>query len=227
MQVISQYNSQLALKGYSLNTVETYCCYFKKFLFHLGEKKIEVEKASKEDIMAYLEMLVFDKGISPSLQNQTINAIKFYYEKVLFQERRTYFLERPFKAFRLPKVLTKEEIRCIMGNTNNLKHRCILQLGYSSGLRIGEVLNLRIIDIDSERMMIKVNQGKGRKDRYSILSNTLLKSLREYYKMYRPKEFLFESPQKEAYSATSVQNILKRAARKGNIHKNNLSHVTT
>ena len=159
------------------------------------------------------------KDISISQQNQRINAIKFYYEKVLGREKQYYDLHRPNKEHKLPEVLSKTESKRIFAVTTNLKHKCILMLLYSAGLRRSELLNLKVSDIDSERMVINIRGAKGMKDKISLLSDNLLKLLRIYYKEYKPKKYLFEGQKGGKYSPTSVANILKKAALKAGIKK--------
>ena len=138
---------------------------------------------------------------------------------------RFYSIDRPFKETRLPKVLSQEEISNIINATTNIKHKCILSLLYSSGLRRQELLNLRIEDIDSKRMMIKVRQGKGHKDRYTILSQKVLDDLRIYVKEWRPKLYLFEGRPSKQYSAVSVGKILIKACKKARIDKKVTPHM--
>lgn len=225
MSVLSTYNSQLGLMGYSVNTINTYSGLFKKYLAYLNSIKKNAEEVNEDDITSYLRALVMEAGISNTLQNQTINAIKFYYEKVLHQERKTYYLERPRKEHRLPKVLSRKEIKLILDNIDNIKHRCIMEIGYSSGLRIGEALSLKVEDIDSERMLLRINHAKGNKDRFTILSEALLPKLRHYYRRYRPQQYLFEGHYNMPYSRSSVQKILKRAAQKSGITKRVTFHM--
>src|SRR5690606_29036333 len=124
-----------------------------------------------------------------------------------------------------PKVLSKNEIMAIIGNTNNIKHKCIIALLYSSGLRRNELLNLKVTDIDSKRMMVRIVRAKGNKDRLTVLSNALLKDLKLYYREYRPKEFLFEGAKGGRYSATSVLNIIDSAAKKAGIQRKVSPHM--
>lgn len=163
--------------------------------------------------------MIETKNISISQQNQRINAIKFYYEKILGKEKQLYNLHRPKKEQKLPKVLSKTEIKRILNASENIKHKCILMLIYSAGLRRSELIDLKISDIDSERMVINICGAKGKKDRLSLLSKNTLALLRIYYKEYKPQIFLFEGQDGEKYSATSVANILKNAARKAGINK--------
>ncbi|MCG8305878.1 MAG: tyrosine-type recombinase/integrase [Cytophagales bacterium] len=139
---------------------------------------------------------------------------------------RFYEIERPIKEHKLPKVLSKEEVLTIIDHTNNIKHRCIVSLLYSAGLRRSELINLKIPDIDSKRMLIRVEDAKGNKDRcYSLLSNTVLQDLRRYYLQYKPQKYLFEGPHKEKYSSTSIASIIKNSAEKAGIKKNVTPHM--
>jgi site-specific recombinase XerD len=138
---------------------------------------------------------------------------------------RFYSIERPRKEKHLPEVLSKEEIVKIMNNTNNIKHKCIVGLLYSSGLRRAELLNLNVTDIDSKRMVVIIKNAKGNKDRISVLSPSLLKDLQNYYKAYRPKVFLFEGQKGDKYSASSVLKIVTMAAENAGIQKKVTPHM--
>jgi len=179
---------------------------------------------SELDIQNYLISLS-QKGVSTSKLNQVINSIKFYYETVMQMPNRFYSIDRPFKQERLPKVISQGEVARIINATKNIKHRCILSLLYSAGLRRQELLDLRPSDIDSERMIIRINQGKGRKDRVSVLSEKVLPDLRQYYKKWNPKHFLFEGKIRQKYSATSVRKVLNNAAKKAQIHRTVTPHM--
>lgn len=184
----------------------------------------EVHDLDENDIRLYLQERIRD-GASHSCINQAINAIKFYYEVVLEMPNRFYAVERPRAEEKLPEILAKEEVLKIIEHTNNIKHRCIVSLLYSAGLRRGEVLNLKVRDIDSKRMVIKVSSGKGNKDRYTILSEKLLVDLRKYFLEWRPKEHLFEGPKGGKYSAESVVKIVKEASKKAGIQKKVTPHM--
>ena len=159
------------------------------------------------------------RNISVSQQNQRINAIKFYYEKVLNRKKEYYRISRPRKESKLPTVLTKEEVNSLIQMTKNLKHRCILMTIYSGGLRRSELINLKVTDIDSQRMLIKVCGAKGKKDRYTLLSERLLSELRKYYKVYLPRQWLFEGQEGGPYSATSIERIFRDAVGRAGIKK--------
>ncbi len=214
-EVMGKYRNVLIQKRYSDNTIKTYCNYFEHFCLYF--KNQILENITSDQINSFILYLVKSKKNSISQQNQRINAIKFYYEKVLGREKQYYELHRPKKEKKLPKVLSKNEVKRIFEETENLKHRCILMLIYSAGLRRSELLNLKISDIDSERMLININNAKGKKDRISLLSDNLLQLLRQYYKECKPKQYLFEGQNGRKYSASSVSNILKKSAIKAGI----------
>lgn len=216
------YLKKLELKRYANSTVKTYVCCFEAFLNHYKDRKLE--ELNELDIRAYLQKLIQEE-FSNSHVNQAINAIKFYYEVVLEMPNRFYAIERPRKETKLPKVLAKEEVLSIIANTNNIKHRCIVSLLYSAGLRRNEVLGLKPADIDGKRMVICVRSAKGNKDRYTLLSHTLLKELREYFVSWRPKTYLFEGPGGERYSAESVTQIVRKATKKAKIKKHVTPHM--
>ncbi len=195
---------------------------FEKFMNHYKEN--DLSQLNENHIRDYLSILV-RKGFSNSAINQAVNAIKFYYEIVLDMPNRFYEIERPIKEHKLPKVLSKEEVLTIINHTNNIKHRCIVSLLYSAGLRRSELINLKISDIDSKRMLIRVEDAKGNKDRYSLLSNTVLQDLRRYYLQYKPQKYLFEGPYNEKYSSTSIASIIKNSAEKAGIRKNVTPHM--
>lgn len=173
----------------------------------------------------YLLYLIQTKNILLSQQNQRINAIKFYFQQVLGREKEIYNLHRPRKEHKLPSVLSEEEIILIFKQVSNIKHKALLYLIYSGGLRLSEVVNLKISDIDSKRNLILIREAKGKKDRTTLLSQTLLELLRTYYREYKPKEYLFEGQDQEKYSTRSVQNIFKKALFKSGIKKNATVHT--
>ena len=217
-----EYLQKLELKQYALSTAKTYINLFERFINHYKNK--ELTHINEYDIRAYIQMLVQQEK-SHSYINQIINSIKFYYEVVLEMPNRFYSIERPIKKESLPKVISLEEVKAIINSTNNIKHKCIVSLLYSAGLRRSELLNLKLENIDSKRMVITIKNGKGNKDRQTILSETVLKDLRKYYKQWKPKEYLFESPNGDKYSPASVIKIIKNAAKKAGIRKNITPHM--
>lgn len=217
-----EYFQKLEIKKYALNTARTYITLFEQFINYY--KDLEIDKINDQDIRSYLSELVKTER-STSYINQSINAIKFYYEVVLEMPNRFYEIERPRKQEKLPTVLSKEEVFEMLNKTTNIKHRSIIGLLYSAGLRISELRNLKIEDIDSSRMLIHVKGSKGNKDRYTLLGNQFLTDLRSYYKVYKPNVYLFESPSGEKYSSTSIQKIVKRSAGWARIRKKVTPHT--
>ena len=210
------YLLKLELKRYALATVKTYVHFFEKFINQYKEKPLS--EIDENDIRSFLQGLIQEKK-SNSYLNQAVNAIKFYYEVVLDMPNRYYQIERPRKEKKLPVVLSKSEARALIDKTINIKHRCLIALLYSTGLRRNELLNLELSDIDSKRMLILVRAAKGKKDRYTLLSEKLLVDLRIYYSAYRPKRFLFEGQPGSTYSSSSVRMIICRARKKAGINK--------
>ena len=138
---------------------------------------------------------------------------------------RFYSIERPRSENKLPRVISKEEVLAIINATNNIKHKCIVSLLYSAGLRRSELLNLKITNIDSKRMLILVEGAKGNKDRMTLLSTSILEDLRVYFKEYKPKNWLFESPDGKPYAASSVVKIIKKSSRIAKVNKNVTPHT--
>lgn len=217
-----EFMRKLELKRYSLNTAKTYINFFERFINYYSDKPLE--SIDENDIRKYLQLLV-QEGRSHSYLSQAVNSIKFYYEVVMGMPNRFYSIERPRPEQKLPKVISKDEVSEMIKRTKNLKHRCIISLLYSAGLRRSELLNLKISDIDGKRMLILVREAKGNRDRVTILSPYLLNELRAYYKEYRPKEYLFEGPGKKKYSAESVGKIVKYSAKRANIQKRVTPHM--
>ncbi|OJW74814.1 MAG: recombinase XerD [Spirosoma sp. 48-14] len=205
---------------YSQQTLKNYVSLFEEFINYYPTD--DIDQIDDRKIIAFCQYLVIDRKVSASHQNQAINAIKFYYEKVLGGKRKLYTLQRPPKERQLPTVLSSDEITRIFAQVKNLKHRAVLMLIYSSGLRISEAINLQIKDIDSSRMQIRIEQSKGKKDRYTLLSQKMLILLREYYRQYKPIHYLFEGQDSPTYSTKSIQLVLKRACEQAGIKK----HVT-
>lgn len=218
-----EFYQKLELRKYRINTAKAYISAFEKFINHYIDQP-NLMALDQTNIKAYLQGLV-QKGLSDAYVNQAINAIKFYYEVVLNMPNVFYELERPIKTEKLPEVLSKEEIKDMIDSCHNIKHKCIISLLYSAGLRRSELLNLKIEHIDSKRMIINVKNGKGGKDRITLLSKTVLIDLRRYFIEYRPKLFLFESPRHKQYSATSVVAIVKNAAYRVGIVKRVTPHM--
>lgn len=216
------YLLKLELKKYSDNTVRNYVSHFESFInYYYDADPISLNEV---DIRTYLQKII-QEGKSNSYVNMTVNSIKFYFETVLGMPNRFYAIERPRKEKHLPEVLSIEEIMRIINNANNIKHKCIIGLLYSSGLRRSELLNLNITDIDSKRMVVKIKGAKGNKDRISILSPSILEDLKLYYMEYRPKVYLFEGQKGGKYSATSVLKVVTSTASKAGLRKKVTPHM--
>lgn len=220
---ISMLESKIQLMRYSESTRKTYIQMFRGFLKFTYPKKLH--QIASADIYRYQHHIVAEKKCSRSYQNQSINAIKFYLEHVLGHDKQYFDLQRPKKQHTLPIVLSAEEVARILNGVQNLKHKTLLTTLYSAGLRMGELLNLRLTDIDSDHMRIWIREGKGCKDRLTTLSPHLLDLLRAYYQQYRPKYYLFEGMENKQYSATSVRKVLYRATKKAGIQKKIRPHT--
>jgi integrase/recombinase XerD len=189
---------------YSKNTIINYLHHINVFL---NNCKTYPTSLSSKDFQSYLENYNFT---SVSQQNQVINAIRFLYKEVLGKKYDKINFKRPRSEKKLPKVIDGEFIKQQLSKIENIKHRAILTLTYSVGLRVSEVVNLKIEDIDSKRMLIHIKNAKGRKDRIVPLSNNVLEVLRNYYKQERPIEYLFNGQKINKYSIGSCQKIYKK-----------------
>ncbi len=213
----------LHLMGYSPNTLRTYCNEFTQLLVYLKEQSAEA--ANEETIRSYVLYCINTLRLSENTLHSRINALKFYYEKVLKRDKFFMEIPRPKKAFQLPKAFHKDEIKRLFELTTNLKHNTILKACYGMGLRVSEIINLRIEDIDSKNMQVLIARGKGKKDRYVNLPDSLLNQLRSYYLEYKPKEYLFEGQFGDRFSIRSVQKIFKDAKEKAQIFKRGGIHT--
>ena len=219
MKLIEQIIQKMRVKRYSANTIKTYASCLQLFFKYF--EGADTANLNREDIISYMDDLV-QRGYSKSAQNQYINAIKFYYEKHLGRERTFYFIERPFKDQRVPIVLSKSETQRLFHAVENLKHRTILYTIYGCGLRISELINLKMSDIDREYMCLWIRKGKGNKDRQIPVSLKLLELLERYYKVYKPTVYLINGQNGLQYSSGSIQKIIKVASQRASIQK----HVT-
>ena len=189
---------------YSKNTVKTYLHYVDEFELSLNK---HYSRLCAKDIQEYLNNYVFT---SVSQQNQIVNALKFAWEKSLGKKYLKIDFTRPRKEKKLPRIIDKNFILSRLGEIENKKHIAIIALGFSVGLRVSEVVNLKVKDIDSARMIIHIRNAKGRKDRLVPLSDGLLKILRDYYQEYHPTDYLFYGQSKPKYTASSCNKIVKK-----------------
>lgn len=207
----------LELKGYSPKTQTAYLRYMKDFTQHLGKSP---EKMDEAEIKEYLHFLITQKKASQSTVSCAYSALKFFYETTLHQDWGILKIPRIKTNRQLPIILARSEVKDLLEVTTNLKHRAILMTTYAAGLRVSETAHLKINDIDSKRMQIRVEQGKGKKDRYTLLSEINLSLLRSYWKIYQPKTWLFPgNPPENSISTRSIQHILEKARQKAGIQK--------
>ncbi|MDR0294618.1 MAG: site-specific integrase [Prevotellaceae bacterium] len=215
---LKRMNELLLLKAYSPNTIKIYCTEFAQLLYLL--KDTPVNTLTPERMRAYLLYCVTKLKLSENIIHSRLNAIKFYFEQVLHHDK-LFFEEipRPKKRQSLPKVLNKNDIAKLFTKVGNLKQLLMLKLCYGMGLRVSEVVNLKIIDIDSQRMLVHIESAKGKRDRYVTLPSSILDDLRSYYRNYHPKTYLFEGQYGGQYSIRSVQAVFKNAMQKAKINK--------
>jgi len=223
LNALTAFKNMLTLKAYSINTIRNYCNEFHHLLRLLGNRS--VNGLGKQHIMSYLLWLMEKQGYGEMQVHTAVNAIKFYYEQVMKRDKEFYDLPRPKKPLKLPSVLAEEEVIGLIQKIKNLKHRTIILTGYAGGLRVSEIVNLKLNDIDSKRMMIHIRGAKGKKDRMVPLSKKLLEVLREYYKLYKPKDYLFEGQNGDAYSTRSIQLIMSDAKLKAKVKKKGSTHM--
>lgn len=216
-EIIKQMESELKLKGYSTKTRKSYLGQIRRFSCFIRKRFNEITDA---DIKRYILFLLSDEKVSHSYASQCISSISFLYSEVLKHDKVIESISRPKKESILPKVLSYNEVRKILGILSNEKHKTILYLVYSAGLRVGEVVRLKINDIDSDRMLIRVSQGKGRKDRYTLLSEVMLEQLRKYYMLYKPENWLFAGQEKGKHiTERTVQRVFENALYAAKINK--------
>lgn len=220
---MTAYKHMLLLKAYSAATIKNYMNEFHQLLRLLGNRSIN--SLGKEQVMSYLLWLLEVRGCSEMKVHTAVNAIKFYYEQVMGRGKEFYDLPRPKKPWKLPAVLAEEEVMSIVSSIKNIKHRAMIMAGYAGGLRVSEIVGLRLNNIDSKRMMIHIQGAKGKKDRMVPLSKKLLEVLRAYWRLYKPKVYLFEGQYGEAYSKRSVQEILQKAKQEVGIQKKGSVHM--
>lgn len=211
------YLKTLKLLGYSEPTIKTYQGHFQRFLNYFPKTKLE--DITPDEIREYIIYLVETKKYSISSQNNSINAIRFYYSKVQYQEIEEFYLPRPHKAKTIPHILNEQEVSLILKNVCDLRDKCMIFLIYSAGLTPSEILYLKPEQIDSKNMKIFISSATGDKDRYVVLASKILNLLREYFLKYKPKEWLFEAFPGKQYSKRNLQKAFQTAVQKSGIAK--------
>lgn len=217
---ITEYRNELQRKGYRDNSIKNYVSCAESFLHHFDGKVTEPVKVNESQIKEYLRLFT-----EHNTQRSVHSAIKTFYKYVCRQPEKFRFIEYCKRSRKLPIVLSVEEIQKLFDACSNLKHRAIIGLMYSTGLRVGEVVNLKIENIDSSRMVINVLNAKGGKDRQVMLNQNLLDLLRKYFIDYRPKEYLFNGQNSIQYSERSIAQFLKHYAEKAGLNKRIYPHL--
>ena len=221
---LQKFQQQLVLKSYSASTIKTYTNEFSQFLQAIG--KVPANEFSVQRIKDYLQYCFEKLRLSENTLHSRINALKFYYESVLKREKFFWEIPRPKKRLQLPKVISKEQIALLINSIENVKHKTIIMLTYACGLRVGEATSLKIKHIDGQRKIILIEQAKGKKDRIVSLSPSMLIMLREYYKKYKPGDYLFEGQfENEHLSTRSIQQVLQNAKEKCGIKQDGSMHM--
>lgn len=215
---IEAFRQVLITLRYSKNTIKVYTEALSIFFqYHYKKALDEIDEA---DLVQFHKQYIIERELSLSYQNQFINALKLFFKNRAKGGIDSGQIQRPRGAKTLPHVLSINEVRSIIGATQNIKHRTMLSLIYGCGLRRGELLNLKISDISSERLLMQIRGGKGKKDRVVPISEKLINELRLYYRYYKPEKYLFEGMNKgEPYSPKSLQNVLKQSLKKAGINK--------
>jgi len=218
LEEIARFKQWMEHKRYSESTVKTYLQALSIFLRFIKPKSSA--EATNDDMVRFVHQYLIPKKLSSSYQNQAVNAARLFFKIVQGSKLITEQIERPRRAHKLPNVLSKEEVKAILEAPKNIKHRTMLCLIYACGLRRSELINLKPVHVDSKRYLLIIINAKGKKDRIVPISDKIITMLREYYKIYKPLEWLFEGQNKgEQYSVESLQNVLKQALAKTNIKK--------
>lgn len=222
-QVIEKLARDIELRGLSKGTVKEYCQRVKLFQDHFKKPATEIVEREIRDYLYYLRN---DRNLSVSAVNTYNCALRFLYDVTLEQNLNYKRVPRLKQPYLLPNILTKDEVQAIFNAADNLKHKCILMTIYGSGLRLSEITSLKLSDIDSKNMRIFIDQGKGQKDRYALLSQWNLEILREYWKQYKPKYWLFEGMEEGSHiSKRAVQDLFKKYLKKSGMSKKASVHT--
>lgn len=220
---IEHFNSYLRQQRYSENTIKSYADCLAAFFRYFKSKS--VESYCSDDLILFNREYIIKYNYSISYQKQVINAVKLFFQLFPSNSFIVDLVERPRNEKKLPVVLSLKEVETLINSIINLKHKTMIMMIYSCGLRRGELLSLTIKDVDSERMLVHIKQSKGKKDRMVPLSETMLRNLRSYAKVYKPNELLFTGQFGGKYSGTSLQAILKSALKRSKITKSVTLHT--
>ena len=221
LEIIESVERWMRYKNLGQSTIRTYISMLKIFLTFYHTK--EISEITELDISMFNQNYIIAGGFSTSYQNQMISALKMMYKQMNKLSMVPILLDRPKKEKRLPVILSKTEVKKMIEGVRNRKHQLVLATIYSCGLRVGELINLEVNCIDSTSKLIHIKQAKGKKDRVVGLSDRLLEELRVYYKLYKPKKYLFEGASGGKYSRTSCVNILRKAVTRAGIKKSKVT----
>lgn len=221
--LLNNFYSYLRGKRYSESTLQTYTFFIADFInFHT---KKAMNELTNRDVELFIESVFIERNYSVSSQRQFVSALKLFTSFCPQTKINDLVLERPKRSKKLPSVLSQEEVLSIIQSTQNLKHKAIIALIYSCGLRISELINLKLADFHIERKQLIVKNGKGRKDRYVSLADSFLPLLTNYYHSYKPKIYFVEGQNEGKYSAESVRQFLRKSCLNANIKKNVTPHT--
>jgi site-specific recombinase XerD len=215
--------ADLQLKGLTPKTQKIYLREVRNYAKHFGKSP---EQLGEKELREYLLYLLNERKLAKGTYRFYYQGLKFLYKHTLKREEVVEKIQCPRGKKKLPVVLDLSEVKTLLSVMENLKHRAILTITYSAGLRISETARLKVSDIDSKRMMVRIQQGKGGKDRYSILSRTALECLRQYWRQYRPKEWLFEGQKEGTHICiSSIRQIFLEAKERAGIIKEVSPHT--
>ena len=220
---LDAFSHYMLQRRYSPNSVKSYREALRVFLDFIEDKV--PEEITNDDLERFNHERIIKKGFSASYQNQVINALKLYFRRFHGKQFDVSKIERPKDGYKLPIVLSLDEVENILNGTKNLKHRTMLSVIYSCGLRMGELIDLRIRDVDSKRLVIHIKKAKGDKDRVVPLSESTLDILRTYYLEYKPEEYLFNGDGAVQYSRSSLQSVFRQAISRSGIKKKCTLHT--
>ncbi len=220
-KLLNQFKIYLQSKRYSESTIKTYSEALSVFFRYFHDRLLD--EISNQDLINFNQDYILKNSYSEAYQNQVVNAVKLFYNKIQHKKMDIDAIERPRREKRLPIVVSKEEVKLLLTALPNIKHKAMLCLIYACGLRRSELLHLKITDIDSKRGMLLIRQAKGKKDRMVPIGERIIELLRDYYKQHKPATWLFEGQKKgQSYSEKSLESVMKQALAKTNISK----HIT-
>jgi len=222
-ETLEAVENEFRLRRYAFKTRNGYRPHIRRFLEHLGKP---AQEATSQEIYAYFLKLLDQERMSYSYHNQTISAIRFLYTYVLEKPYLLAKVPRPRPEKKLPVVLSREGVKRLLSVVNNLKHQALLLVVYSAGLRVSEGVKLLLEDLDEERGLIRVRKPKGRRDRYTLLSQVALQAIKAYVEAYRPQRWLFPGQRSEYHlSARAAQKVITRARQKAGIPQHATMHT--